>query len=162
MTDRWQISHGGWAYFTNETGRTQTRPVGSLDYNICLAELSELYLWALRTSGITHWQTSYRFTSQVDDGMIGMLVNMYQPISHQFSTGGMNHFSSLKLIMTPNKLTLRDPAVNFLVAFKTKVKVQHLIDLITNKQCYYYSFYLDGSGCMFWQLSLRDLKNMDG
>jgi len=113
MTDGWQISHG--AYFTNETGRTQIRAVGSLDYNICLVELSELYLWALRTSGITHWQTSYRFTSQVNDGMIGMLVNMYQPISHQFNMGGMNHFGSLKLMTMPNKLTYLHRIINELL-----------------------------------------------
>jgi len=79
---------------------------------------------------------------------------MYQPVSHQFNTGGANRFGSLKLMTTPNKLTSRDPAVNFAVAFKTKVKVQHLVDLIIGERRHYYTFHQDGSGCMFWQLSL--------
>jgi hypothetical protein len=112
-----------------------------------------LYLWAPMTSGIAHWRTSYRFSSEVD-GMIGMSVDMYQPVYHQFNTQGTNCFGSLKLMTTPNKLTSRKPAVNFAVAFKTKVQVQLLINLITSEQRHYYLFHPDGSGCLFWQLSL--------
>jgi len=125
----------------------------AMTYNIRSAELLELNLWAPRTSGIAHWRTSYKFASTVD-GMIGMSVDMYQPDFHQFNPRRPNYFGSLKLLTTPYKLTSRDPAVNVTVAFKTKVKVQHLVELITNEGRHYYTFHPDGSGCMFWQLSL--------
>ena len=133
----------------------------AMTYNICLAGLLELYLWAPKTSGITHWRTSYRFPSQVD-GMIGMSVDMYQPVSHQFNTG---EFGSLKLMTTPNKSTStrRDPAVSFAIALKMKVKVQHLVDLITSERHHYCTFHQDGSGACFGSYRYcGDSRNMDG
>jgi hypothetical protein len=116
-------------------------------------ELAKVHFWAAKTSSIAHWRTSYKFSTNVGS-LIGISVDMYQPISHVLNAEETNRFGSLKLLTTSRKLFSTNPAVLYTAVFKKRVNVENLINLIIQDGRHHYKFHPDGSGCMYWQLSL--------
>lgn len=90
-----------------------------------------------------------------------MVIDMYQPFEHIYQSNNAaatatNHYGSLKLTVSTDKIVTSKPVVMHEIPFKVAVTVKDILDFIQGRNLQYYKFHEKSSGCLFWQLTLLE------
>ncbi len=118
--------------------------------------LSKVTIWAREEpDAIRHWFTSLTFAGRPtvgDQVYEGISINMTQP-SDKSLVGSLEIQPRSKgALYSYRSKTFQCP-----IAFKKKVRVKDVVDLIVAHRKHCYLFNPAGSGCLFWQLDLLKL-----
>lgn len=126
--------------------------------------LSYVEMWCTSGFGDTppHWITSYTFANPVptnrERSLGGVSLDMHQPQNHVYhrpSESNTNYFGSLAMSTRFfGAVRSANTPLAITAVFDTAVTVQDVRDVVTTRGLQYYKFHPDGSGCMFWQLTL--------
>ncbi|KAF5348909.1 hypothetical protein D9756_009814 [Leucocoprinus leucothites] len=126
-----------------------------------LQKLHQAVFWCSMRGSPHHWITSYAFADgivEVDGGRYaGISLDMFQPVAHKNQPPGENKnlFGTLRFgARKENVLMSKNPAFMVMLAFKTKITVQELYNLVVGNKLHLYQYSPAGSGCMYWQSQL--------
>lgn len=86
---------------------------------------------------------------------------MFQPNLHTYhddkaGDGTVNYYGTLRLQVQRAKITTSKPAIIHDITFAEGVTVGDIVQFIYDRKLQFYKFHPDGSGCLFWQLTLMD------
>lgn len=124
--------------------------------------LESTTIWTPTSGGLKHWRSSQRFQT-LDNGGVGISLDMFQPIEHEYQ-GSLpkNQYGSLNFNFNAQKLLSSRTLYAREVPFEKTITVADLYNMVCKYQLQYYTFHPDGSGCLYWQLNLLGIMETVG
>ncbi|KAG6859232.1 hypothetical protein C0995_010536 [Termitomyces sp. Mi166 len=123
--------------------------------------VSKAMLWAGKGNRPIHWRTSFAFAEvKGKSSPEGISFDMFQPTYHANNHPNhldvSNHYGSLSIQpRASGKLASKNRLVSVDIPLTPGITAGDIIDLVTvQNKMQDYIYHPDGSGCLYWQLTL--------